>query len=651
MQTLAQIFNNSFFRVPDYQRGYAWEESQLEDFWKDLNWLRPGQQHYTGMLTLYPVERPYPTEFPTNSPHTLYHVVDGQQRLTTSYLLLNKLVRRTRDQMIGGQPAGIVSHNYIAASINGISYPIFGYDSQEKMQFLKGLFEYENTKAAKKAGNPAPRNIYERNLIYASRYFDAKLSGLSQISIDALFNSLTTQLVFDTHHVKNTFEVCAMFESINYRGKRLTKFEVLKNRLMYLCELIRQADPSQDKRSHELRRLIETEWGIAFDWLGYGGNPLDEDDFLHQHTIMYFGSLKKEKDALDNLLFKEIFSTDRLSSSDSKQIKLSEIEDYVKNIGRSSELWAFQNSRISKLSGTPVWANQEVVNWLIRLNRIGIGHFNPLILGALNRMKDGKTKESQETLVGLLNEIERFIFIMFGLCSYAKNHTSKSTFKEYGYGIYFNEDGFSFSEIISELKDFIYSFDEDDEFVGEFDLDKFTNEVNARFHKDKGWYSWSNYIKYFLCEWETHLSGMPMTAEQYANQSIEHVMPQNPESSGQWMRNQKELGRRFKYVVHDLGNLMLIGIGANKAIQDIDLKSKAEAYERIHAGKDILKRAGKQFLWSEPQILARGKIMVDFIRDHWRLPGQEKGSDYRIEADAILSTELKPPRKPNSRIF
>ena len=36
-QTLSSLFNGNFYRIPDYQRGYAWEKEQLEDFgriWK-----------------------------------------------------------------------------------------------------------------------------------------------------------------------------------------------------------------------------------------------------------------------------------------------------------------------------------------------------------------------------------------------------------------------------------------------------------------------------------------------------------------------------------------------------------------------------------------------------------------------------------------
>jgi len=40
LQNLDTIFNSRVFRIPDYQRGYAWGDDQLKDFWDDLDSLR-----------------------------------------------------------------------------------------------------------------------------------------------------------------------------------------------------------------------------------------------------------------------------------------------------------------------------------------------------------------------------------------------------------------------------------------------------------------------------------------------------------------------------------------------------------------------------------------------------------------------------------
>ena len=52
LQNLSEIFNNCFFRIPDYQRGYAWKEEQLIDFWNDVYYLNEDKSHYTGLITV-----------------------------------------------------------------------------------------------------------------------------------------------------------------------------------------------------------------------------------------------------------------------------------------------------------------------------------------------------------------------------------------------------------------------------------------------------------------------------------------------------------------------------------------------------------------------------------------------------------------------
>ncbi len=50
--SVSKIFTERLLRIPDYQRGYAWAEKQLKDYWNDLIQLDPSKNHYIGVLTL-----------------------------------------------------------------------------------------------------------------------------------------------------------------------------------------------------------------------------------------------------------------------------------------------------------------------------------------------------------------------------------------------------------------------------------------------------------------------------------------------------------------------------------------------------------------------------------------------------------------------
>ena len=98
--SLTDLFNRSIFRIPDYQRGYSWGELQLEEFWSDILNLLPNRDHYTGMISLKKLDREYTSDEKWNDERWLldnwnynaYHVVDGQQRLTTFIILINEIV-------------------------------------------------------------------------------------------------------------------------------------------------------------------------------------------------------------------------------------------------------------------------------------------------------------------------------------------------------------------------------------------------------------------------------------------------------------------------------------------------------------------------------------------------------------------------------
>ncbi len=98
LMTLQKIFTDKLFRIPDYQRGYAWSEKEFKDFWNDICRLPKGKNHYVGVLTLEPVKK---EDLDTwiddiwliqSKNYAAYYIVDGQQRLTTSILIIKAII-------------------------------------------------------------------------------------------------------------------------------------------------------------------------------------------------------------------------------------------------------------------------------------------------------------------------------------------------------------------------------------------------------------------------------------------------------------------------------------------------------------------------------------------------------------------------------
>ena len=98
LKSISKLFSENLFRIPDFQRGFAWTKKEVEEFWNDLMRLKCGKNHYVGVLTL---EKVNPNKFNTwlddlwiinSKRYNPFYIVDGQQRLTTSIILIACIV-------------------------------------------------------------------------------------------------------------------------------------------------------------------------------------------------------------------------------------------------------------------------------------------------------------------------------------------------------------------------------------------------------------------------------------------------------------------------------------------------------------------------------------------------------------------------------
>jgi uncharacterized protein with ParB-like and HNH nuclease domain len=71
------------YRIPMYQRNYAWDEGEITQLIQDIIDYQPGDKpYYVGTLVVYKRVENYVT---------VYETIDGQQRITTLSLLVSYL--------------------------------------------------------------------------------------------------------------------------------------------------------------------------------------------------------------------------------------------------------------------------------------------------------------------------------------------------------------------------------------------------------------------------------------------------------------------------------------------------------------------------------------------------------------------------------
>jgi len=625
LQSLTEIFNQKLFRIPDFQRGYSWEEVQLEDFWEDLQNLKIDKVHYTGLLTVESVDKRSVQKVEKwqddlwllEKGLSAYYIVDGQQRLTTSIILINEILSQFKDgEGLNFDTKEVWVSKFLYQEF-GATYKsfIFGYEKDNPSD------EYFKTKILEQHSSSADKvpeqTLYTANLKFAKKYFQKKLKNLKQEEIEDVFRKLVNKLKFNFYEIDEELDVYVTFETMNNRGKPLSNLELLKNRLIYLSTLFND-DTSTRTR---LRRDINEAWKTIYEYLGKNkDNRLDDDFFLFNHWIMYFKYDRSQSDAYAHYLLHEKFTTKSVIKGD---LKLQEIQDYIKSLSECVKVWFYlYNVDYSSY-------NEEMKEWIQKLNRLGMSAFPPLFMAAMTKEKD------EENLLNLFKSAEKFIFLVFRLTQRPSN-TKNSHFYRLANMYYFGQDFWGsgttdLEKVIGNINWTTEGFNSEGDYAGWFDLIKFESYIKELEQKEDGYYSW-NGLKYFLYEYELYLmdkakGNAKITWHDFNKRkkedTIEHIYPQTPNDECWKVAFKENDKKQKKSLLNCLGNLLLLGQSKNSELQNkcFDFKKKhknrnGDEVGYFNGSYSEIDVACYQN-WTANEIKERGLKMIYFLEERW----------------------------------
>jgi uncharacterized protein with ParB-like and HNH nuclease domain len=660
---LSVLFQNRLFRIPDYQRGYAWKHAQLVDFWEDLLNLHEDRYHYTGLLSLKAVHRAETNLWEDdawllNIGFKPFHVVDGQQRLTTFSILMYELTsfiknlaenknRSDEEIFVGYESLKDIKARYILRKRppqNLVTTYLFGYETDNpSSDYLKyKVFE-------EPFGGTVFETYYTKNLKYAKSFFAENLivmyASEGMEGLERLYKKLTLRLMFNLHEIEDDYDVFVAFETMNNRGKKLTNLELLKNRLIYLTTLF---DESQlDKTDQEqLRRNINDAWKEVYYQLGRNQDaPLSDDDFLRAHWITYFQYTRRRGDDYIRYLlgkfsaknvYEKLTDTNSGDTDDplpgfdeeeddeaaevtpvpepkqARKLEPEEIIDYVNSLKDLAEYWYysfFPKDSITFTDGEKAWID--------KLNRIGIGYFRPLVVVALA----SGTKSAPRDRIALFQAIERFIFLAFRVGGFNASYKSSD---------YYNKardvlrGGLALETVSKDLNETI---SKDMPSL----ITNFMTRTRRRFNSGAGFYGWRD-LRYFLYEYEyekaTNNNLQKVEWNLFAKVekdkvTIEHILPQTP--TKMYWRNQFRLYSEdeIKILSASLGNLLPLSQSINSSLQNDsfpDKKNPSAEGRRgyVNGSHSEIEVAMKQD-WTARNILNRGLELLEFMEARWQI--------------------------------
>lgn len=603
---LPELFSNNTFRIPRYQRGYAWGEKQWTDLWDDIMEIEKDndgeyRRHYTGTIALKEISKdsiPEEELWLKSKGTSFYDVVDGQQRLTTIIILLYEIIRAYDDQYPEEQEK--LQEKYLFERKKGTGYKIylFSYKKEDQnRQFLLNKIYEDDTEILP----PSYRNVYTNNLQKAQNFFREKVEKLSVKERIDMLDRMQNALVFDTKYIDDELSVQVVFETMNNRGKQLSILEKLKNRLLYLAAKLN----NDVDEIAILSNRINDAWRNIYDYLGKDPEGLlDEDEFLSAHLSVYrkpadytfSESLAEQKvfEMFCNRAQEYLLDYTRGQGDDAKHenaVDYKKIQDYVLDISNFVEFW-YKAIRSNDL-------------WIQKILYLNSSKEMRILLAEL--LRNGNADDC----IRLISKVV-FRDSIPGL-----EILDERTFASRAREIHMGE--LSIQEFKEELEDKLDIKCNTEAVINQF------NSLFSYVRSNKGFHRWWG-LKFFLMEYENYLQSTKYKEElphvQWSNYyeiNIEHIMPQN--YGAKWKAemdaylNDKDLDSSGvemaeKILINTLGNLTILKDKKNSSLQDDSWNFKRERYK---SGSFNEIEISEKEEWNQYEILERGRNMVHFM--------------------------------------
>jgi hypothetical protein len=225
--TIEQSFRECFYIVPDYQREYVWTEKEVQQLLQDIDEefdVGGRREYFIGTVLVSPTAQP-----------GHFEVIDGQQRLTTFFLLLCALRQRFQGEPQYPLFTGLLSTSYTDAGGNLKTSlklePRYEHAGELMNQIVAIDADPQTTKAKVTAvGIPKFGSLDKLLGAYATihAFFDSNYKDLD--ALRKYWGYLANNVVF-IQISTDVSSALKIFETINERGVGLNSMDLLKNLL------------------------------------------------------------------------------------------------------------------------------------------------------------------------------------------------------------------------------------------------------------------------------------------------------------------------------------------------------------------------------------------------------------------------------------
>lgn len=479
------------FVIPIYQRNYSWTETQCHQLWWDL--LRAGRNkdingHFIGSIVY--VERGLSTVTTQES----LLVIDGQQRLTTSTLLIAALAEHFEDNQLPE-----ILDTFSARKLR--NYFLLNPDEEDERHYKLILSETDKeTLLAILKKAPMPQEASNR--IDQNYKLFQSLIDSHKDEIEAICQGLAKLMIVEVSLDRSQDNPQLIFESMNSTGLELSQADLIRNYILMGLEPKLQTE------------LYTSYWRPMEKAFGQAAYVAHFDPFMRHYLTAKTGEIPNIRDVY--AAFKEFARLSKLDTTD-----------------LVSDIHAFASYYCAMALGAE--NNPQLKQAFHDLRELKVDVAYPFLLDAYHDYKQERL--AADELLSIVRIVESYVFRR-AICAIPTNSLNK-TFA--GLSRTLKKDRYVESVKAAFLLMPSYRrFPNDEEFQKEI--------------KQRDLYNFRS-RSYWLRRLENHGRKERIVVEDY---TIEHILPQNEALSAEWQAELGPEWQRIQQTwLHTLGNLTL----------------------------------------------------------------------------------------------
>ena len=568
------IFRNAKYRVkiPKYQRPYAWELQQIEEFWDDI--VQDNPTFFLGPVIVN-IEH-------IKSQDPYIEVVDGQQRLITA-TILSAVIRNVYKSYGKDDLASIIQGNFISyKDLDNVDKGFRLTTGLSTNDFFSQFIQNSSSNIDESSPSTKEEKRIKNNYItlrkLLSEHISAETSNENKIKKISDVRDRLNKLTVIEIEIENDSEAYEIFERVNNYGIDLSLSDLLKNHI-----LKNSTNPDDAHKTwYEIEKNIQS-------------SESEMKKFIRYHWLSKY-RFKTEKQIYNDI-----------------KANIRDYDAFLVELFESSELYLdiLKGNKSDfidlKVNGKNI--SSKVYSIILASRYMGISQDNVFYLSLLRNIHQNKLIVSPANFFLFL---ENFLFKYFAVSTLPANKVEK-LFSKYAIELdalcnsskedkhLKKETNSMFDHFRNDLKDLIPV---KEYFNEKFDEIKYSNTDKAR-----------RIITYVLSKYENYLNDVIEKNIDYDNVNIEHILPQKPES---WGLSRSEI----KGYIHKIGNLTLISKKLNSQMGNIELEKKIPILKKsdLKINKvltDFINEKNNK--WNENLITERSNMLSSIAYDEiWK---------------------------------